>query len=132
MIKEVKQNIESQLENDDIKLWIKDNIMYAEYKTINVTKDKAISMIRTRLSLCKGKAYPFFADVTGVKSIDRDSREEFSHGEGIELMPACALLTKSPVNQILGNFFMFVNKPLIPTKLFTSPQDALEWISKFK
>src|ERR1700710_2171569 len=98
----VMGKIERELENDNIKLWIKDNIMYAEYKILDVTKDKAQNMIQTRLSLCNGTPYPFFADVTKVKSIDRASREEFSHGAGIELMPACALLTKSPVNQILG------------------------------
>jgi hypothetical protein len=123
---------ESSLENEYIKVWIKDNIMYSEYKIADVDLEKSVKMIETRLSMCKGKPYPFLADVTRVKSIDRASREAFSHGKGVELMTACALIIASPVNQLLGNFFMFVNKPTIPTKLFTSQSEALMWLEKFK
>jgi hypothetical protein len=123
---------ESVVEDENIKIWIKGKVMCGEYKVADVTRDKAQAMIATRLKVCNGTPFPFFADVTRVKSIDREAREEFSKGDGIAMMPACALLIKSPVNQILGNFFMFVNKPLIPTRLFTSQQDAFEWLEKFK
>ncbi len=123
---------DSVVENENIKLWVKDNVMFSEYKVADVTKSKARDMIDFRLSMCGGKSFPFFADVTRVKSIDREAREEFSNGKGIEMMSACALLIKSPVSQIMGNFFMMVNKPHIPTRLFTSAKDALEWLNKFR
>jgi hypothetical protein len=123
---------DSLVENEYIKVWINDGIMFSEYKVTDVNQEKALKMIETRLSLCKGKSYPFLADVIRVKSIDRAARQTFSHGKGIELMSACALIIASPVNQILGNFFMIVNKPNIPTKLFTSATEALAWLEKFK
>jgi hypothetical protein len=123
---------DSSVENENIRLWITEGIMYGKYKIENVTREKARDMVASRIDLCQGKAYPFFADVTKVKSIDREARNEFSKGEGIRHMTACALLVNSPVNQVMGNFFMLVNKPGIPTKLFTSSKEALEWLDKFK
>jgi hypothetical protein len=119
-------------ESENIKIWIKDKVMWAKYKIVDVTREKARDMIATRLKVCSGEIYPFFADVTEVKTIDREVREEFAKGDGIAMMSACALLIRSPLNRILGNFFIFVNKPLVPTRLFTSEQDALEWLVKFK
>jgi hypothetical protein len=127
-----KDMIESAVENENIKVWIDGNIMFSVYKTESVNVNQAHAMIQTRLALCAGKAYPFLADVSKLKSIDRAAREAFSHGEGIRLMPACALIVNSPVNKVLGNFFMAVNKPNIPTRLFTSIDDAKAWLKQFE
>lgn len=127
-----ENNENPMIENENIKIWIEGDIMCSEYKIETVRAENARSMIQTRLLLCNGKTYPFFADVTKVKSIDKEARDEFSHGSGIELMSACALLINSPLNRILGNFFMSVNRPNVPTRLFTSSTEALEWLKKFK
>jgi hypothetical protein len=35
------------------------------------------------------------------------------------------------VARAIGNFFMGLNKPLIPTRLFTSEAEALGWLREF-
>jgi hypothetical protein len=44
---------------------------------------------------------------------------------------AAALLIGSPLTRAIGNFFMGLNKPLIPTRLFTSETEALAWLKGF-
>ncbi len=41
------------------------------------------------------------------------------------------LLIGSPVSRVIGNFFMGLNKPIYPTKLFTDPQKAIRWLQTF-
>jgi hypothetical protein len=42
-----------------------------------------------------------------------------------------ALLVGSPMSRAIGNFFIGLNKPLIPTRLFVSEPEALAWLRGF-
>lgn len=120
------------IKNEYIKIWIEGNIMFSEYLVEEVNLATAQRMISSRLEACQGKAYPFIANVTNVKTITKEARSAFSEGDGIKYMTACALIVGSPVNRLLGNFFLSVSKPSVPTKLFTSRDDALTWLYSFK
>jgi hypothetical protein len=39
-----------------------------------------------------------------------------------------ALLVGSPVTRVIGNFFIGLNKPRWPVRLFRSESDALAWL----
>ena len=39
-----------------------------------------------------------------------------------------AILVGSPVSRVMGNIYMGLNKPNVPTKLFTDEQTALIWL----
>jgi len=120
------------IENQYIKIWTEDDIMFGYYKVDEVDLEVANHMITTRVEACGEKTYPFLGDVSSVKTITKDARSAFAEGDGIKNMNACALVVGSPVNRLLGNFFLSVSKPTIPTRLFTSHEDALTWLSTFK
>lgn len=105
--------------------------MFGDYLVDQVDLEIAKKMIAARLKACNGISYPFLANVTNVKTITKEARSAFAEGDGIKLMSACALVVGSPVNRLLGNFFLTVSKPVTPTKLFTSHEAAAEWLSKF-
>ncbi len=119
------------IENQHIRIWKEERIMFGEYKVEEVTPDIAQHMIATRLEGCNDESFPFLADVRKVKTITKEARSAFAEGDGIKLMPACALLVDSPVNRLLGNFFLSVSKPKVPTKLFTSKEEAMTWLNGF-
>jgi hypothetical protein len=121
-----------EIENDLIKIEIVQDMVYAYFKGSSIELDGAKKMIEERLTLSEGKSYPCLVDTTLVKTITKDAREAFAKGDGIKNMTACALLIGSPVNRLLGNFFLSVSKPGVPTRLFTSKEDALVWLSTFK
>jgi hypothetical protein len=107
-----------EIENDLIKIEIVQDMVYAYFKGSSIELDGAKKMIEERLTLSEGKSYPCLVDTTLVKTITKDARDAFAIG--------------SPVNRLLGNFFLSVSKPGVPTRLFTSKEDALVWLSTFK
>lgn len=78
--------------------------------------------------VCGGKATPAFVDMTEITAIDREARLYFAGEETAKVESAAALLVGSPLTRAIGNFFMGLNKPLIPTRLFTSEAEALAWL----
>jgi len=64
--------------------------------------------------------------------MDKESRR-FHAGEMPEqYAKAVALIEKSPVSKVIGNFFLGINKPPFPTKLFTKKHEAIHWLKKFE
>ena len=50
---------------------------------------------------------------------------------GTKLFLAQAIIVDSPVSRLIGSFFLGLNKPPFPTKLFTSEADAVEWLKGY-
>jgi hypothetical protein len=76
-----------------------------------------------------GSARPFMMDISRVRSLSRDSRNYFARSPASQELFSCvALIVGSPLSRAVGNFFIGLNKPLMPTRLFTSEADALEWL----
>ena len=79
----------------------------------------------------RGKGVPILVDFTNLKSQDREARTYFAGEETTKAVSACALLISSPLSRVIGNFYMGLNKPITPTKLFTSEAEAIEWLKGY-
>jgi len=67
--------------------------------------------------------------VGDVQKVTRDARQFFSQSEENQrLSTQVALVVTSPIARMIGNFMMGLNKPIIPTRLFTEGEDALQWL----
>ena len=82
-------------------------------------------------SLCMGRRRPVLVDMTDVRSMNRDARMYYAGPETAAVECAAALLVGSPLTSVIGNFFLGLNKPLIPTRLFTREEEALTWLGSF-
>lgn len=72
--------------------------------------------------------FPLLIDARGIKSITREARSFFTtNGRETNTM-AFAILIDSSVSKVVGNFFLGINKPAVPTKLFLNEKSALEWL----
>jgi hypothetical protein len=91
----------------------------------------AQEVIRAVAELGGGVARPALVDLRELRSMSRDCRKYFAGPETAKVESAVALLVGSPVARAIGNFFMGLNKPLIPTRLFTSEAEALGWLREF-
>ncbi len=81
--------------------------------------------------LSKGEKHPVFIDLRKCKSITSEARAHYARKEAAEEANAIALFIGSPVSKVIGNFFLGLNKPLCPTRLFTSEAEALGWLKGF-
>ncbi len=82
-------------------------------------------------SFYKEKKYPLLIDSRNIKSITKEARDHFSIQNRETNITSFAVLIDSPLSRIIGNFFMGLNKPSIPAKLFTNEKEAIEWLKQY-
>ncbi len=73
---------------------------------------------------------PLLCDLTNVVKMAQECRNHFAGPEHAKVFTKCALVVTSPISKIIGNFFLGANKPLRPTRLFTSVEEGLVWLKK--
>jgi hypothetical protein len=114
-------------------LWLdSDGIFHTQVKPhAEITLEDAREAMELCRLLCAGKRYPVLVDLTHCKAITREARAYYAGEEAAKSGVAAALLIGSPLSRVIGNFFMEFNKPLIPTRLFTSEAEALVWLKGF-
>ena len=71
---------------------------------------------------------PLLVDLRPMRGIEREARAYYS---SLRSITARALLVESPVTRVMANFFISINKPPVPTKLFTSEDQAVAWLKNF-
>jgi hypothetical protein len=93
---------------------------------ITITEAKANT--NAVIKLTGGRTCPILVDTRRIKSISNEAREHFAMRGRIAHVNSIALLIQSPVSRIIGNFYISLNKPAVPTRLFTDEAAALLWL----
>lgn len=124
----MKKNL---LETEYAKVWVENDVMIAVFKPKELTLDIARHCVATRVAAANGEIYPVLIDTRAVKSITKDARDYFASDEGAQKMKAAALLLDSFVGKIMGNFFLQINQPKVPIRIFNSEADAVKWLQQF-
>lgn len=107
------------------------NILQLIYKSTALhTEEEALENVKIFKELIDGAPRLMLIDVTHIKSMTRGAREIYAKISNEKNVIAIALLTKSLVSKIVGNFFIGFNKPVVPTKLFVDKTEAREWLKK--
>ena len=121
-----------KVETPYITLWLDDEgFLCGQYANdVHLTLDIAISIVESRIYFAKGRSYRLLIDMRGIKSTTRDARK-YMATIGATLVTAGALITGSPINRALGNIFLTIDKPLVPTKLFTNETSARQWLKLY-
>lgn len=116
------------------KVWLDEDGIFRTLSLpgVNATLEDFKAINRHHRRLCGGKKTPVLNDIRRAKAmINRDARTFASSEEACEITSAVALLVDSPVSRVIGNFFLGINKPPFPTKLFTSETQAIKWLKGF-
>ena len=116
-----------QIENEYAEFWIEDGILFFIYKQdLHIDLAMAKKIVRARLELQDGVAYPAFCDFRGVISTTNDARDYFAD-KGSALIKAVALLVDSPKPKIV-DFYKSLNRPKISTKVFVDKERAIDYL----
>ncbi len=78
-----------------------------------------------------GSTFPILVNLKEINYISKEARNHFSMQNRSAGVTAIAMLIKSPGSRIIGNFFLGLNKPTVPTKLFTDKNKAIAWLKQF-
>ncbi|MDO9184639.1 MAG: hypothetical protein Q7W13_01410 [Bacteroidia bacterium] len=119
------------LENDEVRIESEDGILFAIWKSSFIDLNIAQQAIVYRLEATRYIPYPTIINIRSVKSINKPARDFLASEKGSEGIIAAAMLIDSSLGRILGNFFIQINKPLKPTKIFTNEIKAKKWLAKY-
>lgn len=122
------------LETKCVEMWLEeDNIVYVSVKPDSEVKlDDVTEIKRTKTKLIGEKKHVLCADIINIKSITKEARD-FTAGQETknESLLAMAFIIGAPISRVVGNFYIGLNKPIYPTKLFNDKEKAFKWLKEF-
>ncbi|MGZ4077169.1 MAG: DUF7793 family protein, partial [Bacteroidia bacterium] len=113
--------------------WLGENeICYTVVKlNASIQLEDALENSQAVKEVSDGKVYPLLVNLKQINSITKEARDHFSMQNRSPGVCAIAMLIKSPVSKIIGNFFLGLNKSTVPAKLFTNEEKAIAWLKQF-
>jgi hypothetical protein len=120
---------ENAIETEGGYFWLEDGIVHIHNKPTNKhsLRDAQIGISMSR-SIGAGVKRPLIIDMTDIRSIDRQAREAYAAAGSPEYVTAVALITRTTLSTVIGNFFIGFNQPAVPTRLFSDYSPALAWV----
>jgi hypothetical protein len=101
------------------------SIQPAAKQTLDNAKENLAAALATR----DGKRRPLLIDVRGGQPLDAEVRHYYSGQVLVDGFTALGLLVDaSPLGLMMGNVYFRVARPGIPTRLFTSADEANRWL----
>lgn len=95
---------------------------------IDVDEDNASRLRRRHVAIADGQARPTLVDLRGMRSVDLAARRIGSGPEITAVVRRMALLVGSPATRVIGSFFLRVQSPQFPTRVFNDEQRARAWL----
>ena len=124
--------MKQELETDYVHLEIKNGVLVGIYKKgLKINLPIAHEIVRSRLAFTENRTLPAMIYNQGVISMDKEARQFLSSADGIKGLKAAAIILDSPFGSFLWNFFLAVNKPTMPVRIFSNTGSASKWLAQF-
>ena len=94
-----------------------------------VLLEDATAALQAMAQLTRGRRSPLLVDMCETGPLDRPTRAELTRRS--DLQSAVALIVGTPLTRMMANFFLSVNKPPYPTRMFDDEASALAWLQGF-
>lgn len=118
-------------EDSYIKMWFQGDIFYGEYKKdVYIDLPTAQFIVQKRIELCGDKNYPAIGKFEGKFTFSKEARDFVGTEYGNRNMTKLAIMTPSTVSKTVGNWYLTLSKPYIPTRLFTNEEEAIKWLKE--
>lgn len=122
--------ITKKIETDELLIQLRsDGIVHVMFKE-NITLDVPLQMKLLKLNseICEGKKHPFlFSALPGV-TITKEARENATKIEHLSPASSSAVVANSLPYRIIANFYLKVNRPKNPYRVFGNEEDAVKWL----
>jgi Na+/H+ antiporter NhaA len=125
----MKQNF---IDTDYAQMWFEDGLICVVFKSnLIINLDIARNMVAERLKINNQIARPMLVDVSGIVSIDMPSRKFFASEAATQYVKAGAIVVKGLIPQFVTQVFMKIDKPKVPSRIFTNADKAVVWLEKY-
>jgi hypothetical protein len=96
-------------------------------------REDAEKNLAMALSETAGRRRPLLVDIRTAQPLDADARHHYSGRALVDSFSALALLVESsPLGRMVGNVYLRVARPGIPTLLFTDESQAVQWLIRHR
>ena len=127
----VNKSFPDKLETAYMTLWIDDGILHCKFcDSLDMDLDIAKNCVGERVTFSNFTSYPCLIDMKGLVSVTKEARE-YMAADGSLFITAGALLVNNSLTKMLGNLFLNINKPKVPTRIFTEEEEAKKWLKQF-
>lgn len=82
-------------------------------------------------ALFKGQKFALLIDTQPIKLIFCEAMQHFTLRNRKTKTNSFGALTGSSISRIIGNFYLGLNKPTVPAKLFENEANAIPWLKQF-
>lgn len=119
-----------ELKTQYISLWLEGSILMGTYKDVHVDLAIAKEIVQERIRVFGTEGRPAMIELKANVSFTKEARDYLAGTEACLGVLKLALIAKSPIALTLGNFYLKISKPPVPTKLFSNKEDAKRWLMK--
>lgn len=118
------------VETKQARFWVdEDNVFNVDYKNLeSIQIEHSINEIETCISMSRSLPALAVVDISSVKSVSSESRDLYSSEKSVKVFKAVGLIARTPISRVLGNFFLGINRPPVPIKLFNDKDTAIGWL----
>lgn len=112
-------------------------LLEGEIYRLNIREDAeielqdAVDLITIGTELTQNLHVVALVDASNVFSITAEARKYFAENTEKQQFAAVAIITNSLAQRLLVNFYININRPNVPTKMFANETDALVWLQKY-
>lgn len=109
--------------------WLADNVLGIYIKgpcSIDTTDTDEIFMAFDQLGVVAPTA--LLADIRTLRGVSLGVRTHMSSERAGRYLARVALVADNPLTRTIGNFFMRLNRPPFPLRIFDGEDDALGWL----
>ncbi|WP_026979093.1 hypothetical protein [Flavobacterium tegetincola] len=118
-------------ENKYAQFEVQDGILFITYK-LNTTLNLEVAqrVVADRIRFQNNTNFLVLCDIRGIVHSDKRGRDFLAHS-GSLLVKAVALLVHEKVLFGMSSFYLEVNKPAVPTEIFTDKIIAVDYLQRF-
>jgi hypothetical protein len=116
-----------ETESAQVSLRATDVVLVRLRPDVELEPRHADEIVRAAERLCGSTPHGTLVDVRAVRFISHETRQAFARARGRNVR-AVAVLVESSLQRTMGNLYLTVSRPTLPTRLFSAEADAIEWL----
>ncbi len=98
---------------------------------VQLQYEDAVRDMEAARQVAAGRRRPMVADLSKLLYASREVREHYASEEAAKVVSAVGMVVGSPVSRVIGNFFLRLNRPVYPIRMFDTRDAAVAWARGF-
>lgn len=129
----MKKNNEKTLllDNEFGKYELENGIMIGTWKKSFIDLNTARKTVNARLMAADGRKYPVLAKIKSIRESTKEARVFLASEKACDGLIAGAICVDSALENMVATIFIYMSKPMVPTKIFKDEAKAKEWLQQF-